>query len=155
MVQAASSDEGATDDRLLTALEGGPRPTESLAERCQAGRGRVRARLQALEDRGLVVRRGGRTSARWTLTEAGRERLSGGPLLVADGGDPDEAGAPDEGGDDDRFDPEVEAIPVEIGEGEWGGAEDFDLGKWKLVGGALVAVLGIVLVLVILRKLRG
>lgn len=148
MVQAATSDDGATDEQLLAALEGAALPTESLAERLPAGRGRVRARLQALEDRGLVVRRGGRTSARWTLTESGRERRSGGPRLVADGGDPDEA-------DDDRFDPEVEEIPVEIGEGEWGGAEEFDLGKWKLVGGALVAVLGLVLVLVILRKLRG
>lgn len=139
-----------TDERLLEALNGTAAPSSAVAERTGTGRGRARARLQSLEDRGLVVRRGDRTSARWALTPAGRDRLRGLDRLVADGGDPGET-------DDDRFDPEVEEIPVEIGDedGEWAGGGGFDLGKWKLIGGAVVAFLAVVLVVVLVRKLRG
>jgi len=138
-----TTDSRATDAALIEALAGEPVPTETLAERCSLGRGRARARLQALSDRGLVVRKGERTRAAWALTEAGRDRIDDGPTLVADGGEPD----------DEKFDPEVEEIPVEIGDGEWDG-EGFGLPKYKLIAGALLAIVGIVVVLYLLRKLR-
>lgn len=120
--------------------------TRAVADELSVCRGRARSRLQAMEDCGTVVRRGKRTRYVWTLSDEGRDRYQGGPRLVADGGDPD----------DDRFDPEVEEIPIDIGDPgeEWGGPEDVDFGKWKLIGGAVVALLAVVVVLIVLRKLR-
>lgn len=148
MSTAEPSDEPGTGSELIDALGGAEDglTTGGVAERLDVSKGRARARLQAMEDCGTVVRRGKRTRYVWALSDEGRDRFQGGPRLVADGGDPD----------DDRFDPNVEEIPIEIGEPgeEWSGPEDVDFGKWKLIGGAVVALVALVVLLVVLRKIR-
>lgn len=142
--------DGITDGELIESLTDGPFSTETIADRHSIGRGRTRARLQTLTDRGLVVPHGTRTNRRWGPSEAGREMITSGSRALTDGGDPETTG-------DDRFDPNVEEVPVEIGDREdgWGGLGDLSPATWKVVGAAVIALVVLLLVLIVLRKLRG